>query len=71
MKRRVNPSLLIQTGRQWPRYLDRPLLNFAGYGKPLRARLDGVEVHVSPDVVVRMRAFNLLDTQTEDWRRND
>jgi hypothetical protein len=71
LKRRVDPSLLVQTGRQWPRYLDKPLLNFPGYGKPPRARLDGVEIHVSPDVGLRMRAFKLLDTQADEWKRND
>lgn len=70
LTRRADPSLLVQSGRQWADHFDKPLLNFPGYGKPPKARVDNVQVHVSPDTGVRMRAFRMLDAQAQEWRRD-
>jgi hypothetical protein len=69
-KRRADPSLLVQSGRQWADYFDKPLLDFPGYGKPPKARVDNAQMHVSPDTGRRMRAFRLLDAQAVEWRRD-
>jgi hypothetical protein len=68
LKRRANPSLLVQHGHQWVDYFNQPLLNFPGYGTPPKARLDRVDVHVNPELGVRMRAFRMLDTRAGDWK---
>jgi len=69
-KRRADPKLLVQPGYQWPEYFDKPLLDFPGYGNPPKVRLNGIEVHVSPDTGRRMRAFRLLDAQAYEWKRD-
>jgi hypothetical protein len=70
LKRRADPSLLVQSGQQWHGYFDRPLLNFPGYGKPPKARLDRGEIHATPDMARRMKAFRMLDAQAYEWKRN-
>jgi hypothetical protein len=68
LRRRANPSLLVQSGHQWLDYFNEPLLNFPGYGAPPKVRLERVDVHISPDTGVRMRAFRMLDAQADEWR---
>jgi hypothetical protein len=70
LKRRADPTLLVQPGYQWVEYFEKPLLDFRGYGKPPKVRMNGVEVHISPDTARRMRAFRLLDAQAYEWKRD-
>jgi hypothetical protein len=70
LKRRADPSLLVQHGYQWVRYFDQPLLNFPGYGTPPKAHPERADIHVSSDLGVRMRAFRMLDTRAGDWKPN-
>lgn len=57
-ERTVEPGLLIQPAKQWPRTLSE--LSFPGYGTPLRIIRTGA-VHVSPDLARRMRASGVFD----------
>ena len=66
----TRPFEVVQPGYQWPEYFDKPLLDFPGYGNPPKVRLNGIEVHVSPDTGRRMRAFRLLDAQAYEWKRD-
>lgn len=70
LKRRANPSLLVQPGHQWPDYFEKPLLSFPGYGTSPKARPERAEVRVNLDLGVRMRAFRMLDTRAGDWKPN-
>jgi hypothetical protein len=67
LKRRANPSLLVQSGHQWIKRFNQPLLNFPGYGTRPRASMDRADIHVNPDLGRRMRAFRMLDARAGDW----
>jgi hypothetical protein len=63
VQRRADPLLLVQPGAQWPKVLEEPLLNFPGYGDPIRLALQGGQFRVSPDTGKRMRASGIFSPE--------
>jgi len=70
--RRTDPSLLVQTGGQWPGYFDQPVLHFAGYGNsPKVQRGEGLSFNISSVGSLRAQAFRLGDRWASAWRGDD